>query len=467
MTIRVRLTLLYSSLLMAIITVFGIAVFGIMDRTLRMQVDHNLHRALDDIEPEVLAIFNERGELVYSPVLWQLDTFRSPGMYVQLMLPDHEYPHNLTQSLGTYHAPLDSATIQADSETYSSVIINRTSLRIITRPLIINSEVVGVLQAASSLETIEAATERLLRILLVGSLVALIFSVVLGNWLASRALSPISKITDTAQAIVAAEDLSRRIDDEGTQDELGSLITTINRMLERLENLFHTQRRFVADISHELRTPATAIQGHVELMQRVGHDPESLHAITKESGRMSQLVNDLLLLAQADAGRLALAIAPVELDALLLKMFGVAQELSEGSVRVTLAAMCPVIVEADEERLKQLLRQLIVNGLKYTPAGGKLTLSMRHEPNYVEISVSDTGSGIPEDHLPYIFDRFYRVDKARSRHGGGSGLGLSIAMWIAEAHGGTLTVNSQKGEGSTFVLRLPLQHFQAEQSTSL
>jgi heavy metal sensor kinase len=325
---------------------------------------------------------------------------------------------------------------------------------VITVPLVINGDVRGYIQVASSLRTVDAAMDRLLKIMIIVGGVTLLLSLLLGEYLTTRALRPIDTIAQTAQQITAADDLSRRIPYAG-QDELGQLTRIFNETLGRLDRLFNAQRRFVADVSHEMRTPLTTIRGNLSLMQRLGYDEEAVAAIDGEAQRMTRLVEDLLLLAKADAGRLSLDKSLVELDTLLLDIYNQAQLLSE-SVDVRLGSIDQARVMGDPDRLKQLLLNLVSNGLKYTPEGGSVTLSLRRDTEWVRIAVSDTGIGIPAEDLPHIFDRFYRVDKARSRAQGGTGLGLSIARWIAEAHGGELAVESAVGVGSTFTITLPV-----------
>lgn len=458
MMIRLRLTLLYSGILMATLLVLGSAVYGVLHRTLRIQADNQLTNTLNVIEPEIRATLNKHGEIDYTPPVSARSNFQTAGVFVQFWLPDYEYPILLTPNFGHYYAPLDRHSLDSAHEVYSTVWIGDTPMRVATRPLEINGQIVGHLQAAVSLQTIEDATKQLSIILLAGGGIAVFCSFLLGNWLASRALRPISHITETAQTIVAADDLSRRIPNEGPQDELGQLITTINQMLERIGKLFHTQRRFTADISHELRTPLTAIQGHIELIERFGHDPSSIVAIKTETARMTALVGDLLLLAQADTGNYSLNKGAVELSTLMLEMYNRAQVLNQRGVNLVLGDIDHLVVQGDSERLKQLLSNLIVNAFKYTEPSGTVTLTLQHIDRWAEIKVADTGIGIPPEHLPHIFTRFYRVDEARARSAGGSGLGLSIALWIAEAHHGTLTVESEVGKGTTFTLRLPLFH---------
>jgi signal transduction histidine kinase len=243
------------------------------------------------------------------------------------------------------------------------------------------------------------------------------------------------------------------------------LAATFNEMLGRLETLFRTQRRFIADVSHELRTPLTTVQGNVDLLRRgAAEDAETRHEtladIEAEVARMSRLVADLLLLARVDAG-VDLEKEPVELDTLLLEIYRQARLISDG-VEVKLGHEDQAVVLGDADRLRQLFLNLVDNALKYTPPGGQVTLSLYREEAWVRVVVADTGIGIPAEDLesgpkgiPLIFERFYRADPARSRPQGGSGLGLSIAHWITQAHGGEIDVQSEVGRGSTFTVRLP------------
>jgi signal transduction histidine kinase len=281
------------------------------------------------------------------------------------------------------------------------------------------------------------------------------------SWLALR---PIDRITQTAGQIARAQDLGRRLPVPTTDDEVGRLVSTFNAMLERLDRLFQAQQRLGADVSHELRTPLTTIRGNVDLLRRgAADDPieraTALDAIEGEVDHMNRLVADLLLLAQAEAG-MQLQKQLVELDTLILEVYRQAQLMSatrfpagEG-VTIRLGHEDQAIVEGDPDRLKQLLLNLIDNALKYTPEGGTVTISLYRDPEWVRVSVEDTGVGIPPDVLPHIFGRFYRAQREGRT---GVGLGLSIAHWIAEAHGGRLNVESEVGQGTTFTLWLPTE----------
>ena len=290
--------------------------------------------------------------------------------------------------------------------------------------------------------------------------IALLTSLRGGAWLAARALRPVAEVAQTARQIVRAEDLAQRVRPAASDDEIGVLVSTVNEMLERLETLFNSQRRFVADVSHELRTPLTAMRGNLEILRRgAARDPqqmdESLAAMEREVNRLVRLASDLLLLAQADTGAI-LRYEPVALDELVLE---VVRELAPLSHGITLAPDVAEQVEAlgDRDRIKQALLNMVVNALQHTPAGGKVCVALERVGQRARLSVSDTGTGITEGDLLRVFDRFYRADKARSRVVGGAGLGLAIVKWIAEAHRGTVEASSTPGQGSLFILWLPIK----------
>ncbi len=454
MTIRTRLTFLYSSLLAIVILMFSAATTSVLNWTLRNQVDITLVKAVTGMHTYAQASFEAPND---SPMP-NVNSLSTPGMWVQIWSMDAQGQHfQYRTSLPGYNDPLDPDALSQKQEVRRDVVVEGAHLRVVTVPFTINGQIAGHIQAAASLRTVDAAIDRLLKIMLIGGAASLLASLLLGDILTRRALQPIDDIAQTAQQITAADDLGRRIPYKGPQDELGQLTTTFNETLERLERLFNAQRRFVADVSHEMRTPLTSILGNVELMQRYGYDTEAMDAIQSEASRMSRLVGDLLLLAKADAGRLSLEQRLVELDTLVLEVYNQVRQLSKDEpVEVHLGQIDQAQVIGDPDRLKQLLLNLVTNGVKYTPAGGKVTLSMSRDAQFVTVQISDTGIGIAPEHLPHIFDRFYRVDKDRSRANGGTGLGLSIAKWIADTHGGRLHVLSTLNEGSTFSVQLPL-----------
>lgn len=463
MTLRLRLMIYYTGLLVILLAAFGMAVFGLLNWTMRSQVDNTLHGVLAEVLRESgggMEIGTD-GELQLTAYVPRLDIFRTPNVYVQIWeVYTDKHLFSSSDSLGAFADPLDAAALGKNHEVRADVTISGTHLRVITKPIWVEGRngkiMVGNVQAAASLSTIEAASDRLLKIMLGGGVIALLLSLLMGDWLARRALRPVELIVDTAQSITAADDLGRRIPHSGPQDELGRMVTAFNETLKRLERLFLAQRRFVADVSHELRTPLTTIQGNCDLLRMYGNDPKSIEAIYGETMRMKRMVDDLLLLAQADSGQIPLAVEPVELDQLLLEIYNEAVILSSGKHHLKLGEFDQIKVEGNADRLKQLFLNLVTNAIKYTSEGGAITVAVFERDGQACISVADTGVGIPKEDLEHIFDRFYRVDKARSRAAGGSGLGLSIAKWIAEAHGGVLEVDSVFGVGTTFTVWLPL-----------
>ena len=271
-------------------------------------------------------------------------------------------------------------------------------------------------------------------------------------------LAPIHDITEMAQTL-SANNLSNRINIAGTKNELKDLASVINSMLDRIERSYNSQKQFVSDASHELRTPIAVIQGYISMLQRWGkEDPEVLEegisAIAQETSSMKELVESLLFLARHDKKTLMMEMS--RFDAL-----DVAEELHREAEMVTpedtflLGPADSCTIEGDRNMIKQVMRILCDNAVKYTPKGGTVTIGVSHTPGWCTLSVTDNGPGIPADELPKIFERFYRSDSARKSEGGGHGLGLSIARIIVKAHGGKLRVRSKVGEGSTFFVVLP------------
>jgi signal transduction histidine kinase len=318
-----------------------------------------------------------------------------------------------------------------------------------------------VVEAGKSYDSVEDALEAFTTVLVVVGLLAFLLSVGGAYLLARAALSPVEAVVSSAREMTEG-DLSRRLPVSHPKDEIGRLTTTINALLARLEAAFarreqalSRQRRFAADASHELRTPLTSISGYAQMLEEWGlRDPqtarEGVAAIRQESERMRRLVEDLLALTRGDEG------APLEIED--HDLAGVAEEAAQTAAGEKMAveylpAKQLVNASFDRDRIRQVASILLDNAVKYTAEGGKVTVRVRETNGWAELEVSDTGVGIPEDQLPLIFERFYRADPSRTA--GGAGLGLSIARQIAEAHGGTIEVESTPGEGSTFTLLLP------------
>ncbi len=483
MSIRLRLTLWYVLLLAVILVVFSGALYSILSISLFDEVNRTLETRAAEVQnglSTALAmqsdprIFLLRGRVV----LPSANAFATPGVFVQVATLDGT-PVSRSENLGTQTLDISSQTL-ASVANGNAAFVNLTSdhvaLRVYLVPLILHTpdqplpQTIAVIEVAQSLQGVTETLQRLATLMLGGIVGGLVLASIGGALLARNALAPIDRMTQTARSIASAGDLARRIDQPKTQDEVGRLAATFNEMLARIEELFRSQQRFVADMSHELRSPLTAIRGNLDLLRRgafenVEERNVSLAAIDSESARMQRMVQDLLLLAQEDAG-ITIEKRVVELDTLLLDVYRQAR-LIAGSVKVTLGSEDQAQVLGDPDRLKQLFLNLMDNAIKYTPSGGEVTLSLERDTEWVRVTVCDTGVGIPPQHLAKIFDRFYRVDKARARipsslslgpdgAGGGTGLGLAIVKWIVDAHDGKIDVQSEVGKGSTFTVTLPL-----------
>ncbi len=313
--------------------------------------------------------------------------------------------------------------------------------------------------ATLPLTSIDEAIARFGRVMLACAALASAATFFLGWLLAQHALRPVAALT--SGAIAQSRALSRRMNPVNDHDELGRLSTTLSEILEDQVEAYEAQQRFVAAASHELRAPLTVVLANLELLQHADtrrmNENERKQAVAEahtEATRMARLVADLLSLARADAG-VPLRREPVELDRVLLDVMGELRHQLRGR-RLAVAAFEPVIVRGDPDRLKQLVLILIDNAIKYTESGGRVDVSLRRTDGEVVIDVSDTGVGIAPEHLPHVFERFYRADPARSRNAGGTGLGLPIARWIAEEHDGTVELASTLGKGTTATVRLPL-----------
>ncbi|MEO0565743.1 MAG: HAMP domain-containing sensor histidine kinase, partial [Chloroflexota bacterium] len=369
--------------------------------------------------------------------------------------------------------PLAPGALSVESPMFENVQFGDTELRVLTRPVLLpNGVVVVSVQVGASLQTVNESVDRLLTILMVSMGLAIIGSVVVGLLLADRALKPIDDIIQAAARITETDDLTTRLDWRGPMDELGRLTSVFNHMMDRLEHLFGVQQRFVADVSHELRTPLTAIRGNLDLAERYGTDEVTMEAISSEVGRMSRMVDDLLLLARADYGGMKLDLGPLDLDTVVSDAFREAKAIVRArgdELYVEVGRFEPVRINGNADRIKQLLLNLVGNAVKFTPEGGTIKLSLSAEGDYAVMRVADTGIGIAEEDIPHVFDRFYQAESSRanSEKDVGTGLGLSICKWIAEAHGGHIKVESKLRRGTTFTIAVPRMEYTAPTRTRM
>lgn len=457
MSLRLRLTLANVALVAVSLLLFALVSYLALDRLGLREVDDTLQQRAESVL-DSLRVRPEAG-LVITPA----EQFATQDTYVQVLGPSGSVISR-SDNLGARSLPIDP-TLVADNLAgrtgYITTQVDGGRMRIYSAPstLTVGGRPIVIVQVGRLLTELDRTLANLRAIYALGIASTLLVATLLSALIIGRGLRPITEITAVVERIERAEDVSQRIVYEGPMDEVGRLAATFNGMLERLQRAFEAQQRFVADASHSLRTPLTAIQGNVELLLKGPPDPDeqrvSLQAIRKETGRLSRVVSDLLLLAQADAGQ-SFQHTPVEMMTVVLDVYQQARPLADG-VMVSLGHADIGLVAGDPDRLKEVVLNLTDNAIKYTPDGGRVTLSVYEDEDWVRVEIADTGQGIPAEHLPHIFERFYRVPGVKARVGrpAGTGLGLPIGQWIIESHGGQLTVDSQVGQGTTFTIWLP------------
>jgi two-component system OmpR family sensor kinase len=451
MSLRQRLTILYTIIVVGGLLIFGSLAYGLVSLTLLAQVDNSLQESADRILP--LLRINENNQLDIRPLASQRF---ADDLLFQVREIDavvlYSHPINWTE---TIH--LDTSASISSLQTQASS--SGSNLRILSIPIETARRPVGTLILAQSLDLVETAQQRLVMIMTLLALLIVPLSALAAWFLTRQALKPLIEMSAMATRITNADDLNLRISVDGhPEDEVGQLMQAFNQTMERLENLFNSQNRFITDVSHELRTPLTVIKGNVGLMKRLGcGDEESLTSISAEVDRLTRLVGDLLLLAQAETGHLPLDFQVVELDTIFLEVFSHMKMLAGQRIDLKIVDLDQVRVKGDPDRLKQVMVNLVANAIQHTPATGEVSVALGKLDGMALFTVSDTGPGIPDEDLPFIFERFYRGEKSRKREkGSGFGLGLSIARWIVNNHEGKIEVESQVGQGTTFRVTLPL-----------
>ncbi len=452
LSLRTRLTLLNTTLLGGVILLFGIVIYLLISRLLLDQVNNTLNQTVSEI------INNSKVSNVGELDVITLPTLElTAGVYVQYWDRSNQLKMS-SPGIQNITVPLDAAGFSYNTTVTNDVQLSDIHLRVLSVPLFAGERQVGLLIAGMNLNLIDSIQRSLILILISVTLISMVF-LSFASWLTvNRSLEPLTMLTETAEQISQTHDLSRRIpEDYSPADEVGSLIRTFNNTLARLETLFTAQQRFLADVSHELRTPLTVIKGNADLIQKFGPDEESISTIKEEVDRLTRMVGDLLLLAQAESGKLALTYKPVALDELLIDSFQQLRVLAKDKVELKLVEIDQTMVSGDRDRLKQVFINLISNAISYTPANGTVIVKLVKGESIARVTIEDNGPGIASKEIDHIFDRFYRGEKSRTRSKiGGYGLGLSIAQKIVVAHNGKIFVDSAVGEGTTFIVELPL-----------
>lgn len=484
-SIRARLTLWYTLLVLSTLLLFGVLSYVYTSDTLSENLDLSLKnevrwvrefiqpqagkvkpgkRSIDTMirkkagqmpagTPDALPDTTEEADEIWNQIFKH--TLQSPKKtYIQFT------DHRQTIIYRSYNLGTDSLvytdTVAVNSTILTTGWLNGEPIRIaLAKDDRQNTYLVGY-----PLAEVRELLQSLYWIFLILAPIAVATAVFGGLALANKALGPVNDIAVRARKITA-ENLDQALPVPNPDDEIGRLTLTINDMIRRLHDSFAQIRQFSGDASHELRTPLTIVRGEIELALRSPKPPEEyrrvLESTLEETLRLTSIIDNLLTLAKADQGLYRAEFSEVNMKELVEELFEDSEVLAASKrIHVTVEEASPITIVGDRGRLRQLFLNLIDNAIKYTPEGGKVTIGVARQNGVAVFRVSDTGIGIPREEQGKIFDRFYRVDKARSREIGGTGLGLSIAKWIAELHRGSIDVASEPLKGSVFTVRLPV-----------
>jgi two-component system, OmpR family, heavy metal sensor histidine kinase CusS len=457
-SVRTRLTLWYAAVLALSLIAFAFLVYYAAAAIFYERQDESLRSTAQTVASAYAEEFEEArsptkaGEIVLAELVF-------PNRYVQVTDNNGRLVASTRNPFGPVEPIPSPALTQARKQNFSLVTLN--GVRVAVVPLASDRDL-GFATVAEPLSVIDEGLRRLRRDFFAGVPLVLLLASGGGYFLARKSLFPIAAMNRQTQRI-SAESLSSRLDVTNPRDELGRLATTINDLLTRLENSFKEQQRFIADASHELRTPLAVLRGETEVAldkpRTTAEYQESLALIKDEAERLSRIVEDLFTLAQQPVDAPALLLKePLSLNEVVRDCARAAQVLAlrKGVQLRTESDSESIILSGDDELLKRLILNLLDNAVKYTPTGGEISVVLARQNGSARIVVRDTGLGITANDQLHIFDRFYRVDKARSRALGGAGLGLSIARWIVDAHAGKIYVESESGKGSAFTVELPL-----------
>src|SRR5438552_14639188 len=474
-TIRGRLTVWYSAALVLTLTAFAIVLYVARRRASYDDLDQRI-RSEADLTAAILGeSYRARGVLV------TYDSTRKPALvadikavleavpdYLLITAQDGEILYSSSNASLTYQQvvqlrklmtpplsgrPAGTVRLEPDGPElrYVAHIVSGAGPRF------------GSLLVAADVRTAELAVAQLLSTLLLIVPIGLIAAILVGSWIARGALEPVDRIISEVREITDGRSLHRRLAVPMQKDDLARVAATVNQMVTRLERSSAALRRFTADASHELKTPLTVVRAGVErAITRPDLPPETLAPLEEtlqEVNRMTELLEALLTLARADEGRADLHREAVDLRDIIAEAGETGELLAEHAgvgIEIRLPPE-PLVLAVDRSRIRQLALNLIENAVKYTPRGGQVSVELGGNDGRVVFSVADTGIGIAPGDLPHVFDRFWRADSARTRTSerAGTGLGLAICKWIAEAHGGTIEVQSRPGRGTTFTVGLP------------
>ncbi|HJV44555.1 MAG TPA: HAMP domain-containing sensor histidine kinase [Bacillota bacterium] len=468
MPIRLKLSLWYSGVFLLIIALFSTYIYLFFTHREMSSIDSHLKEKGKEVH-QAIGVVDIYPLPMQQLVLPDIDVFSSPEVLLQIVDPRGSVLSR-SKSLGGQSLPISQEAIYSisnRSEYYETQNLHGTLFRIYYLPLLSNSQLVGVLEVGESLKGVDRSLTNLRLLLAFGAITSATISAIIGWFLAGQTLKPIHRIIETTAEIEREGKLERRIAYTGPPDEIGMLSEQINSMMEKIEKMYReleesyeAQRRFVADASHELRTPLTSIRGNMEFLRLLYAEKgelshEAMEDIMEEIERVSRMIHNLLALARADAGY-QIQMEEIPLDKWFEDLTQQIRILQTETVQFEHGPLEPLVglkIRGNSDFLKQIFLILFENAFKYTSIGS-VHLSFEKIGKYIRIRVADTGIGISQEEVEHIFDRFYRGGNVRKLPG--TGLGLSIAKWVTEKHGGSLEVQSEVGQGTTFFVTLPL-----------
>ena len=461
-SIRSKLTAWYVLLLGVILVLFSILLFFFLSKRLHESVDSSLTVSARIVSRSIQI---EKTRSPFPGLDLFFDQFMGFGVNKSYKIYDG------SGNVGSLSKNFDGSQFPLTQRSYSAALKGGTSyetflitddhpIRVITMPVLRGKKLANLVQVGTSLKVVEDTLKNLQIILWTVVPAVLLLTALIGRFIARRALKPVSKITQTAKDIGSGANLSQRIAVPRVKDEIGELALTFNSMMDRLESSFTQMRQFSSDASHELRTPLTVLKGQSELTLGKERKPEEYQEVIssnlEEVHYMSKVLEDLFLLSKSDENQIALDCESVDLKLLIEEICKHAEIIaSEKDIKVTIAYLERIQVFGDPVRLRQMIWNVVVNGIKYTQPNGEVKISVQDKANFALITVQDNGIGISKEDLPQVCNRFYRVDKARSRKEGGTGLGLSICKFIVDAHKGMIDIESKLVEGTKFKIFLP------------
>jgi heavy metal sensor kinase len=462
MSLRARLALVSSLALAVVLVLGGFGLESLFRAGLLREVDLSLQSVGELIARDIAAQSDDPFAPPRMEDLWS-DLYGAPVVDKFVQLLDRDGKIDLRGG-GRQVVPVPTSDAALDAAkdgrlSLETVKIQNVDLRVLTVPVFRRGLLRHLVQVGAPLTEMQQSV-RTLRTVLIGVLPLLLVLEAFGAWwLAGRALLPVHRVTQEARSLTARS-LNRRLAPLPVKDELGRLVDTLNEMIGGLESSFEVTRRFSADASHELRTPLTVLRGELELALRSTRTAEEYREVVQscleEVGKLTQIVDDLLFLSRTEGALRKLE--PVDLNEVAAEVIASLMPLARERglyLRLNLDSSGAVLVPGDAGQLGRMLRNLVENAVFYTPQGG-VRVSVGRTGAQALLTVEDTGVGIAEEHQSRVFSRFYRVDFARSRAPGSSGLGLSIVKQVVEAHGGTVELQSVVGQGSTFRVYFPV-----------